>query len=80
MIWYLVSMDDGIIDAASTKRSLMTRNGYTTSVKEGSAYLVGEDASDGIGRSLYMIKDSDMQGNGFEWAINKYRAENENKE
>ncbi len=70
MIWYLVSMDDGIIDSAKTKRSLMARNGFTKSKKEGKlAYHVGMDASDGIGCDYYMIKDCDMAANGFEWAL-----------
>ena len=70
MSWYLVTMDEGIIDKAKTKRSLMARNGFTKSKKEGrSAYLVEADASDGIGQSYYIIEDCNMAANGFEWAL-----------
>ena len=71
MSWYLVIMDEGIIDSAKTKRSLMVRNGFTKSVREGkSAYLVSADASDGIGQSYYIIKDCNMVINGFETSVN----------
>lgn len=70
MSWYLVSMNEGIIDRAKTKRSLMARNGFTKSEREGkSVYLVSADASDGIGQSCYIIEDCNMAANGFEWAL-----------
>lgn len=70
MSWNLVTMDEGIIDRAKTKRSLMARNGFTKSEREGkSAYLVSTDASDGIGQSYYIIEDCNMVVNGFGWAL-----------
>lgn len=70
MSWFLVTMDEGIIDRAKTKRSLMARNGFIKSKREGnSAYLVSADASDGIGQSYYIIEDCNMIKNGFEWAL-----------
>ena len=77
MSWYLVTMDEGIIDTAKTKRSIMARNGFTKSKRESrSAYLVSGDASDGIGQSYYIIEDCNMIANGFEWAL----ADREDKE
>ena len=77
MSWYLVTMDEGIIDRAKTKRSIMARNGFTKSEREGkSAYLVSADANNGIGQSYYIIEDCNMVVNGFEWAL----AESEDKE
>ena len=71
MSWFLVDMDDGIIDKAPTKRSLMKRNGFVKSNREGRAYLVYPYNSDGIGTSYYIIKDSDMSLCGFDWALNQ---------
>ena len=63
-------MDEGIIDRAKTKRSLMARNGFMKSEREGkSAYFVSSSASDGIGQSYYIIEDCNMMVNGFEWAL-----------
>lgn len=78
MSWFLVSMDYGIVDKAKTKRSLMARNGFMKSEREGrSVYLVGKDASDGLGGSYYIIEDRNMVVNGFAWALEESEDKNE---
>lgn len=79
MKWYLIDMDDGIIDEAEKKAILMRKYGFTHSRKCGKAYMALEDNSDGIGGNYWLVKDTDIKECGFEWTIKEHRPLSEIK-
>ena len=69
MKWYLIDTDDGIIDEAEKKAILMRRYSSGPAKRCGKAYLIDRNADDGIGGNYWIIKECDMESEGFGWAL-----------
>lgn len=72
-MWYAISVDDGIIHKASTKKEILSR-GYKTAKKynKGDYEIIGtcDDQESSCKLYLYDSKDRAIE-NGFAWAFNK---------
>ena len=71
MKWYLIDINDGIIDEAEKKAILMWKHNFTHSSKCGKAYL--------LSNNYYIVKETDLKECGFEWAIKEHRPLSEIK-
>ena len=69
MKWYLIDSDDGIIDEAEKKVILMYRYGFGPAKKCGKAYCVYKRTNDGIGGNYWIVKETDLKEEGFEWVL-----------
>ena len=73
--WFLVDVDDGIIDQANTKTGLLARNGFLRTsiegyVRERPFYRIDRDDSDGVGGTLYVFSSkTQLIDAGFSWAL-----------
>lgn len=73
-MWYLIDMDDGIIDMASTKKSLILRNtggAYFSHIETSGVYSLWSTMDDPEGMEIgYMVRDkATALSNGFDWAF-----------
>lgn len=79
--WFLVDVDDGIVDVAPLKGALLYRNGYRNSsvdswVSDKPVYRIQKDDADGIGGCLYVFSSEEqLIKAGFEWALKKDRED-----
>lgn len=79
MKWYLIDMDDGIIDEAEKKGIIIWRHNFISSKRCGKSYIVERDFDDGIGGSYWIVKETDLESEGFGWVLGKVRPLNEIK-
>lgn len=77
MKWYLIEVDNGIIDEAEKKSILMDKHNFTDSHRWGKGYFVERDADYGIDGNYWIIKESDLKKTWFEKLLKEYK---ENKE
>ena len=67
-MWYLMSVDDGVVEQAATKYEIMLshRHAYREGVSLGRAYYRVEDED--YGYYLFSSKEQAV-ANGFNWAF-----------
>ncbi len=76
-MWYLINCDDGVIDKAPTKKSLLLRSELVSASV--SHHRLGKpvhhaswDTSDGIGRDAYIYSSKEQaKEDGFDWAFSQ---------
>ncbi len=74
-MWYMIDLDNGVIDTASTRISLLTHNGPDKVRVLGHqcgkpVYHVLWDKDDGIGDDAYIYSSKEQAvADGFDWAF-----------
>ena len=76
--WFLIDTDAGIMDEAEKKGIIMWRWGFTTSKKVGKIYMVLQ-GNDGIGCNYYIMKEENIEEEGFGWALEEWDKELKNE-